>query len=372
MRAMIEWLEEDLAKLRADGLLRERRDPVVEPGPWVERGGRRLLNLCSNDYLSLAGRRVSGIAGSGASRLIVGDTAEHVALERELAAWLGVQDALVFSSGYAANVGTVAALSSGAVVVSDALNHASLIDGCRLSRARVVVVPHRDVRAVREALAAAPERRRLVITDAYFSMDGTLAPIADLAEECRRGRAALYVDEAHALGVFGPEGRGVCAAAGVVPDVLMGTFGKSFGASGAFVAGAPALTRWLWNAARSFVFSTGMSPMVAAAVRAALPLVRGGALTARLSRNTELFRAGVARETLPGSVGPIVPVLLGTPERALEASARLLELGVFAQAIRPPTVPKGTSRLRITVQAGHEPVYLERAAAQVAGILRSL
>lgn len=369
---MIEWLEEDLAKLRASGLLRERRDPIVEPGPWVERGGRRLLNLCSNDYLSLAGRRASGGAGSGASRLIVGETVEHVALERELAAWLAVDDTLVFSSGYAANVGAVAALSSGAVVVSDALNHASLIDGCRLSRARVVVVPHRDVRAVREALACAPERRRLVVTDAYFSMDGTVAPVADLAEECRRGGAALYVDEAHALGVFGPEGRGVCAAAGVVPDVLMGTFGKSFGASGAFVGGSRALTHWLWNAARSFVFSTGMSPVVAAAAREAMPLVRGGPLTARLSRNVEVFRAGVARETLPGSVGPIVPVLLGSPERALAASARLLERGVFAQAIRPPTVPMGTSRLRITVQAGHEPADLERAAAEVTAALRSV
>lgn len=369
---MIEWLEEDLARLRAEGLLRERRDPVVEPGPWVERGGRRLLNLCSNDYLSLGGRTARGVAGSGASRLIVGDTVEHVALERELAGWLGVDDTLVFSSGYAANVGTVAALSAGAVVISDTLNHASLIDGCRLSRARVVVVPHRDVQAVRDALAAAPERRRLVVTDAYFSMDGTLAPVADLAEVCRRGGAALYVDEAHALGVFGPEGRGVCAAAGVVPDVLMGTFGKSFGASGAFVGGSRSLTRWLWNAARSFVFSTGMSPVVAAAVREALPLVRGGGPTARLARNAELLRASVARETLAGSVGPIVPVLLGSPERALAAAARLLELGVFAPAIRPPTVPQGTSRLRLTVQAGHEPADLERAGRQLAEVLRSL
>jgi 8-amino-7-oxononanoate synthase len=210
----------------------------------------------------------------------------------------------------------------------------------------------------------------LVVTDAYFSMDGTVAPVADLAEECRRGGAALYVDEAHALGVFGPEGRGVCAAAGVVPDVLMGTLGKSFGTSGAFVAGSRALTRWLWNAARSFVFSTGMAPAVASAALAALPLVREGSRTRALAANAERLRAAVARETLPGSVGPIVPVVLGTPERAMAAMAKILEQGIFAQAIRPPTVPQGTSRLRLTVQAGHEARDLDRAGEVLAGVLR--
>lgn len=367
---MIDWLEEELSRLRDAGLFRERRPAVDHAGPWIERDGRRLLNLCSNDYLSLAGRVVTGDAGSGASRLIVGDVDAHRTLEAALAEWLRVDSALVFSSGYAANVGVVSALASGpsTVVVSDALNHASIIDGCRLSRARVVVVPHRDVAAVRAALAAAPEQRRLVVTDGYFSMDGTVAPVADLAEECRRGRAAFYVDEAHALGVFGPEGRGVCAAAGVIPDVLMGTFGKAFGASGAFVAGAPALIQWVWNSARAFVFSTGMSPVVATAVAGALPALRSGELTARLMANAATLRGFVARETFPGSVGPIVPVVLGPPQRALAATARLLEEGIFAQAIRPPTVPMGTSRLRVTVQAGHSREELERAGQAIARV----
>lgn len=371
---MIDWLEEDLSRLRAEGLFRERREAVVAAGPWVERGGRRLLNLCSNDYLSLAAQRVEGAAGSGASRLVVGDTRDHVALERALAEWLRVEESLVFSSGYAANVGAVAALAAGGqtVVVSDALNHASLIDGCRLARARVVVVPHRDVGAVRTALASAAERRRIVLTDAYFSMDGTVAPVAELAEECRRANAALYVDEAHALGVFGPEGRGVCASVGVVPDVLVGTFGKSFGGSGAFVAGSQSLTRWLWNAARSFVFSTGMSPVVASAVLANLAFVREGSLTRRLAAHSERLRSSVARETLPDSVGPIVPLVLGSPARALAATERLLELDIFAQAIRPPTVPAGTSRLRVTLQAGHDPAELERAGRAIAEVLRSV
>ncbi|MBI2391799.1 MAG: 8-amino-7-oxononanoate synthase [Deltaproteobacteria bacterium] len=368
---MIDWLEDELAGLRAGGLLRARREPLVEPGPWVERGGRRLLNLCSNDYLSLAGRRVEAIAGSGASRLIAGDLVEHRSLERALAAWLGTEDALVFSSGYAANVGTIAALAGpGTLVVSDALNHASLIDGCRLSRARVVVVPHLDVRAVAEALAGASERRRLVVTDGYFSMDGTVAPIAGLAEICRRERAGLYVDEAHALGVFGPEGRGVAAEAGVIPDVLMGTLGKAFGSSGAFVAGSAALTSWLWNAARSFVFSTGIAPAAAVAAMASLPEVRGGERTRRLRENCVRLRDSVSRETLLPSTGPILPFLLGAPERAVAAMERLLEEGIFAQAIRPPTVPKGTSRLRVTVHAGHELEDLDRAAEALRRVLK--
>lgn len=369
---MIDWLEDELSALRASGLLRTRRDPLVEPGPWVTRGGRRLLNLCSNDYLSLAVRRVEATAGSGASRLIVGDLVEHRALERALASWLGTEDAIVFSSGYAANVGTVAALAGpGTVVVSDALNHASLIDGCRLSRARIVVVPHLDVAAVDDALRTAPERRRLVVTDGYFSMDGTVAPVAELAEVCRKRGAGLYVDEAHALGVFGPEGRGVSAEAGVVPDVLMGTLGKAFGSSGAFVAGPVALTSMLWNAARSFVFSTGVAPAAAVAALAALPEVRAGVRTRQLAANVERLRAGVSRETLLPSRGPILPFLLGSPERAVGAMERLLEEGIFAQAIRPPTVPRGTSRLRVTVQAGHEAEELDRAAQALTRVVGS-
>jgi len=364
------WIDEELARLEREGLLRTRGAPISLPGPVVQRGAARLLNLCSNDYLGLASRPSAGASGSGASRLIVGEVAEHRALESALAGWLGVEDALLFTSGYATNVGVVSALGGpGSLVVSDALNHASLIDGCRLSRARVVVTPHRDLRAVEAALRSAPESRRLVVTDGYFSMDATLAPVAELRALCDRYGAVLYVDEAHAFGVWGPEGRGVCAAAGIVPEVWMGTLGKSFGAAGAFVAGSRSLIAWLWNAARSFVFSTGLAPTSAASALAALGEIRSGERTASLLRNACLIRDRLG--SLGGTgVGPIVPILLGEAARAVGAMRALLEEGIFVQAIRPPTVPRGTSRLRLTVQAGHDPGDLERAAASIERVVR--
>lgn len=364
------WIEEELARLDREGLLRTRSGPIAQPGAVVERDGVRLLNLCSNDYLGLASRSASGHTGSGASRLVVGEVAEHRALEVALAEWLGVEDALLFSSGYAANVGIVSALGGpGTLIVSDALNHASMIDGCRLSRSRVVVTPHRDLAAVERALQTATESRRLVVTDGYFSMDATLARVGELRALCDRYDAALYVDEAHAFGVWGPEGRGVCGAAGVVPDVWMGTLGKSFGSAGAFVAGSRSLIAWLWNAARSFVFSTGIAPSAAVAARTALDDIRRGELTAALHRNVEVIRRRLGSLGDAGR-GPIVPIVVGDPGRAVGAMRALLQRGIFVQAIRPPTVPRGTSRLRLTVQAGHDPRHLEDAAGVIEAVLR--
>jgi len=370
----LRWIDEGLGELRAAGLLRTRRSPFSSPGPWIAGpDGRRLLNLCSNDYLSLAAEPVTGLSGSGASRLVGADLLQHQSLERDLASWLGTEDALVFSSGYAANVGAIAALAApGSLVVSDALNHASLIDGCRLSRARIAVVPHRDIEAVEGALRSASESRKLVVTDGYFSMDGDLAAVAELRALCDRYGATLYVDEAHALGVFGPRGRGSAAAAEARPDVLMGTLGKAFGASGAFVAGSRALVEWLWNRARSFVFSTGISPVVAAAASRALPLVVEGVRTEKLRSNARLLRAALDLKgvRVAPSVGPILPIPMSSVEGAAAASSRLLELGFFVHPIRPPTVPVGTSRLRVTVQAGHEESDLLRAAEAFAEVVR--
>ena len=369
------WVDEELAKLREAGLLRERTTTIEAAGPRVVAGGRSFLNLSTNDYLGLAATPSSRpeASGSGASRLIVGDLARHRELETALAGWLGVEGTLLFSSGYAANVGAIAALTGeGSLVVSDALNHASIIDGCRLGRARVVVVPHGDVDAVARALAQAGERRRWVITDGYFSMDGDLAPLAELRTLCDRHGAGLYVDEAHALGVWGPEGRGSCAAAGVRPDVLLGTLGKAFGAGGAFLAGSASLVQWLWNRARSFVFSTGLSPLLANAALEALPLVRRGQLTERLHHNARLFRTeleGVLGRGLGPSRGPIVPVILGSTEAALRCSAALRERGILAQPIRPPTVPRETSRLRLAIQAGHDGDELVGAARAIGEVI---
>jgi 8-amino-7-oxononanoate synthase len=289
-----------------------------------------------------------------------------------LARWLGTDRALAFSSGYAANLGMLSALASpGDLILSDRLNHASLIDGARLSRAQVSVYPHLDVDAVRIALRSivrTPGSRAWVVTESYFSMDADSPDLRALRSVCDEAGAALVVDEAHALGVFGPDGRGLCAEHGVVPDVLSGTLGKAFGASGAFVAGCESLVAWLWNRARSFVFSTAMSPAVAEGARRNLERsIREPELRARaLARAAEL-RRGLLRSGISAiGHGVVVPCLVGDAKATVHLSARLEEQGIFALAIRPPTVPEGTSRLRLTATAAHTPSDIERALAILA------
>lgn len=326
------------------------------------------MDTTSNDYLGMARRVVSretttrgitgGRAGAGASRLVQGTAPEHEALESAVAAWVGLPAALLFSSGFAANQGVVSALAGvpGAAIVSDALNHASLIDGARLSRANVSVVPHRDVAAVDAALAGhRGATSRWVVTESYFSMDGDRANLEALRALCDRHRAFLIVDEAHALGVFGPRGAGCCAALGVKPDVLIGAFGKAVGTQGAFVAGSELLRTYLWNRARSFVFSTGTSPALAAVTRDHVEHVQEAEeARRRLWENCELLRAGLKEQGLAvvrDSLGPIVPVLAGSNARALAMAEGLRERGILAQPIRSPTVPAGFERLRITLSS---------------------
>lgn len=335
-----------------------------------ERGGAGKIDVTSNDYLGLsAGPREEALdagllggeaaLGAGSARLVRGTHPEHRELERELAAWLGFEECLVFSSGYAANVGLVSALAApGDIVVSDALNHASIIDGCRLSRATVRVVAHRHQAALeREVVRAAAEDRVCwVVSESYFSMDGNGPEPGMLARVCREHEAALIVDEAHALGVFGPQGRGLCAEAGVVPDVLVGGLGKAFGGQGGFVASSAAVRAWLWNRARSFVFSTGVSPRLSAAMRGQLRRVRAAdgqrehlATLGRMLR-ARFLAAGLR---LPeGQHGPLVPVIVGGERETLEVAQALQAVGFHVQPIRPPTVPAGESRLRISLHAG--------------------
>ncbi len=259
-------------------------------------------------------------------------------------------------------------------MVSDALNHASIIDGARLARARVAVVPHLDVSAVDAALRRRTGGRAFVVIESYFSMDANSPDLRSLRAVCDEHGAALVVDEAHALGVLGPEGRGLCAAAGVRPDVLIGTLGKAFGAAGAFVAGAPVLIDWLWNRARSFVFSTGMSPLLAAAAlhnleRACREADRRG----RVLAHAGALRAALAAEGLAvGGHGHILPWVLGDEARAMEAAAALRERGVHVLAVRPPTVPAGSARIRMTVSAAHAEADVARAAAAVREVARCL
>jgi 8-amino-7-oxononanoate synthase len=369
-------LEGLLKGLEGAGLLRVPDDGLERQGLAAE-FGPRFLDLSSNDYLGLGADHVSretvlSTAGAGASRLIHGSRREHLELERELADWVGFESALCFASGYAANVGAVAALAGpGDHVFSDALNHASLIDGCRLSRATVHVFPHKDLDALARALREAPSTgARWVLVESYYSMDGDGPDLRRLRALCDETDAALYVDEAHSVGVFGPGGAGLCRAAGIVPDILQGALGKAVGSHGAFIAGSAAVRTWLWNRARSFVFSTAPSPLAAAASLEQVKRARAAeGARVELADLVTKFRAALSARgvrLIDGSFGPIVAVLVGDAERALAAGRALRAEGLLVQAIRPPTVPPGSARLRVTVTARHSSSALERAADALA------
>jgi len=375
----------DLEALDARDLRRSRRVVAGRQGAEVEIDGRRVLCFASNDYLGLAGDErlirasIAALeragAGAAASPLISGHMELHDELERELAEWLGCEAAVLFGSGYHANIGTIAALVGPEdEIFSDALNHASLIDGCRLARARVSIYPHRDTGALARSLGASRARRRLVVTDSVFSMDGDVAPLAEVAELAARFGAWVMVDEAHATGVFGPEGAGLVAALGLGEriTVRMGTLGKALGGYGAFVAGSRALIDWLVNRARAYVYSTALPPAVVGAVRAAVAIARGEETRReRLWRNARRLHEGLVAAGLEPSPleSPIVPIVLGASRTALDVARRAFAAGVLAPAIRPPTVPEGTARLRLTPIATHTEEQIDRAVAAVARAL---
>jgi 8-amino-7-oxononanoate synthase len=367
---------ERLAQLTRDGLLRAPLTVGSAQGPIVTIDGRALLCLCSNNYLGFADDPavVAAMqrslerdgAGAGASRLISGTMSVHREAEQALASMVRLPCALLFSSGYAANVGALQALfGPGDYIFSDALNHASLIDGCRLSRASVSVYPHGDLAALEQLLRARPaSARAVIVTESVFSMDGDLADLVALRTLADANDAALFVDEAHALGVFGPGGAGLSAALGVVPDVLVGTLGKAFGTAGAFVAGGASVIQLIENRARSYVFSTAPAPSLAAAAITAVALVqRADERRATLLRHAQRLRTALRAldYTVLEGESPIVPVLLGEPARAVALAGALREHGCFVQAIRPPTVPRGTSRLRVVPMATHSEAQIERA-----------
>lgn len=338
-----------------------------------------VLDLASNDYLGLsrhpdvlaaaAAALTAHGAGSTGSRLVTGTTVLHEQLESALAARTGAEAALVFSSGYLANLAAVSALAGpDTLVVSDTANHASLVDACRLSRGQVVVVPHADPAAVAGALAA-HDGPALVITDAVFSVDGTLAPLADLLDVVRRAGALLLVDEAHGLGVLGPAGAGACAAAGLLdaPELVRtATLSKSLGSQGGVVLGPAVLRDTLVDTGRAFVFDTGLAPASCAAALAALALVDD----AGVQRLRDVGRALAAEVGVPATAGAVVRVLVGDPHAALAAQARALAGGVAVGCFRPPSVPDGGSCLRLTVRADLGDADVERAGAVVREALR--
>jgi 8-amino-7-oxononanoate synthase len=349
---VLDFLDDDIQQLERTGLLRTRPLPPP-PGATL---------ACSNDYLGYNNDALP--LGATGSRLVVGDHPEHTRLEQLLADWVSMPSALLLSSGFAANLAVASSLPGpDDLIVSQNLNHASIIDGCRLSKATVHIVPMHDLQAAACALRA-PARRKWLITESYFSMDGIVADLRALRALCDDAGAALIVDEAHALGVFGPSGGGVCEAQGVRPDILVGTLGKAIGAQGAFVASSPNVILWLWNRARPFVFSTGVSPWLCSHIAANVLRARqDNTGRDRLARSVARFRAALAAAGLPvalASSGPIVPVIVGDPHRAVQCERRLLDAGFVVRAIRPPTVPEGTARLRITLNAAMTDPQLDR------------
>jgi 8-amino-7-oxononanoate synthase len=374
-----------LADLEGQGLRRRRRTVrrLSHETAEIELDGRPCIDFCSNDYLGLAAHprvtaafaeaaREHGV-GARASHLITGHQGEHDALEAELAAFTGRERAILFSTGYMANLGLATALvAKGGAVLGDALNHASLIDAGRISRASLGYYLHGDAAALGRALGERAPGPALVLTDGVFSMDGDLAPLPALAAACGRHGAFLAVDDAHGLGVLGDRGGGTLEHFGLGPGevpALIGTLGKAFGCFGAFVAGDAALVETLVQRARTYIYTTALPMAVAAAARAALAVSETESWRrARVLALARRFRllAAEARLPLADSMTPIQPILLGTADAAVEASSRLLERGYYVAAIRPPTVPAGTSRLRLALSAAHRDADLEGLVAALA------
>ena len=380
-------LQRRLEELRELGLHRRLRVVESPQGARVTLDGHAVLLLCSNDYLGLAGHpavreaaaeaALAWGAGAGASRLVSGNMAVHATLERRLAAFKGTESALLVGSGYLANLGVVSALAGeGEVVFSDALNHASIVDGCRLSRAEAFVYRHGDLEHLEWGLRRAGSRAALIVTDGVFSMDGDVAPLAEIHTLARRHGVRLAVDEAHGTGAIGPGGRGAVAAAGLEGevDVIVGTLGKALGSYGAFVCCDAPTSDYLVNTMRPLIFSTALPPSVPAAAAASLEVLESEPeRPRRLQANADLLRAGLRGHGIPvgGSATHIVPLLVGEADATMRACERALEQGVFAQGIRPPTVAPGTSRLRLTVMATHSEDDLRAAAAVLAAAVRA-
>ncbi len=368
---MIRTVQNELEMIRNRGLLRSTRLVSGRQAARVICNGLDVLMLCSNNYLGLADHPALAAASmkaieqygtsSGASRLVSGTMELHERLEQAVATFKKSETALIFNSGHAANTGIIPALvGRGDVVFSDRLNHASIIDGILLSRARLVRYPHNDVHALARLMDEHSAGRCLIVSDGVFSMDGDIAPLKELAALKRSHGALLMIDDAHGCGVLGEQGRGSAELLGVGDevDIQMGTFGKALGSFGAYAAVSAELRDLLINRARSFIFSTSLPPSVLAASQAAVEIVQaeeGDQLRERLHANTRFFRDSLvaAGFSIPDGTTQIVPLIIGPTDTTMQFSEALLAEGLFAQGIRPPTVPEGTSRLRFTLMATH-------------------
>jgi 8-amino-7-oxononanoate synthase len=377
-------IQNDLDALDDDGLTRSLRT-LGESGGKIDWKGKAYLNFSSNDYLNLANdaRLKAGAiraveefgCGATASRLMAGHLAIHEELEQTLADWLGMDRCLVFPSGFQANLGMVTSVAdSTSVVYSDALNHASIVDGCRLSGARVEIYKHANADHLEELLNATQTTgRKLIVTDSVFSMDGDHAPLARISELAKQHNCLLAIDEAHALGVFG-SGRGLCHALKISPDIIVGTMTKSFGSGGGFIASSASFQSLFINKARSFIFSTGLAPACAGSALAAIDVMKQKSdIGVELLRKSRLFRDRLLKNgvDIPDDDSQIIPIMIGSNAEAVRIMNTLLDQGILLAAVRPPSVPEGTARLRISVTLAHEDIDLEHAAKTIAKVLKS-
>ncbi len=364
-----DFLKTELKKIEGQQLLRTLRIVTSQQAAKITLNGREIVNFSSNNYLGLANHpeiieafleaATKWGIGAGAARLIVGNHLPHSELEDYIAEFKNKEAALVYTSGYHANVGIISALMGKEdEIFSDQLNHASIIDGCRLSKAKISIYRHRDVEHLEELLRQSKARKKLIVTDSAFSMDGDLAPLSEVVEIAEKYDAAVMIDEAHATGVFGPEGKGLAYHLGLQDriEIQMGTLGKAVGVFGGYVVGSRDLINFLINRSRSFIFTTGYPIPVAAAVKKALEILRKDEeRRKKLWQNVEFFRKK-GEEIFQTEIkieSPIIPVIIGEPDDTVEVSSFLLDKGFYVGAIRPPTVPSGTSRLRISIMATH-------------------
>ncbi|NOZ40623.1 MAG: 8-amino-7-oxononanoate synthase [Planctomycetes bacterium] len=388
------WIDEQLDRLRQQDLHRELPQPLKTVGPTYQVDGRELLNFASNDYLGLASdpRLVEAAAqslqetglGRGASPLICGRSTGHFELERQLAQFENTEAALLFASGFAANTGTIPALTGADdAIYSDAHNHASIVDGCRLSSAVIHIYPHNDVNSLECLLQAGQKyRRRLIVTDTLFSMDGDLAPMPQLGKLAEQYDAMLMVDEAHATGVFGEHGRGVVEHFSTEHPQLhqqvhvrVGTLSKAIGAAGGFVCGSQSLIQWLTNRARTYVFSTAQPAPTSAAASAALKIITSEPTKKRrnlLRTAAKLRKKLQAQDWNTGdSASQIIPLYIGPAQKTMQLAQQLRDRGCWVPGIRPPSVPEGKSLLRLCLSAAHDEKMLARVVEALAVIRKT-
>ncbi len=359
------WLTEELADIKNKGLYRRLNTIESAQTPKIIKDGRELILLSSNNYLGLTAHpevkkaAIKAIekygSGAGGARLTTGNTDLYNSLEEKIAKFKGTEDALVFSTGYMANIGIISAvMNKGDLIISDELNHASIIDACSLSRAGVKVYPHRDVSCIEKILRASKHPKKLIITDGIFSMDGDIAPLPEIVELGERYDAMVMVDDAHATGVLGQHCTGTADYFNVDVDINMGTLSKALASTGGYVAGSDELIDYLRNRARSFIFTTALSPPSVAAAKAAIDIIEKEKPAKKLWQNVALYKKGLTDMGITiNSETQIIPVMTGDAKTTMEAAAELERLGIFAQGIRPPTVPEGRGRIRTSLMATH-------------------